>query len=163
MSTKGEFTMMASGTRLQAGSGLLPGLPGNLLLGNVKSVEVLGFIFFSSFFSHYIFTSNVRWQREKDGVCGNLKRHCVKSKSICKICHSLRFLQAGSTSCSKGRYDDPKSPELLVTHPPEVFFNDRLLKWSKCECRGFEEVKQDLPPLEVARFSDLWSCPWQSK
>ena len=46
MSTKGEFTMMASGTRLQAGSGLLPGLPGNLLLGNVKSAEILGFIFF---------------------------------------------------------------------------------------------------------------------
>ena len=60
MSTKGEFTMMASGTRLQAGSGLLPGLPGNLLLGNVKSAEILGFIFF--FFNHFSnnFTSNVR-------------------------------------------------------------------------------------------------------
>ena len=34
------------------------------------------------------------------------------------MCHSLQFLQAGNTSCSKGRYDDPKSPELLVTHPP---------------------------------------------
>ena len=34
------------------------------------------------------------------------------------VCHSLQFLQAGNTSCSAGRYDDPKSPELLVTHPP---------------------------------------------
>ena len=50
MFPKGEFTMMASGTRLQAGSGLLPGLPGNLLLGNVKSAEILGFIFFFSIF-----------------------------------------------------------------------------------------------------------------
>ena len=46
---KGEFTMMASGTRPQAGSGLLPGLPGNLLLGNVKSAEIFEFVFFSSF------------------------------------------------------------------------------------------------------------------
>ena len=51
--------MMASGTRLQAGSGLLPGLPGNLLLGNVKSAEILGFIFFFNNFSNN-FTSNVR-------------------------------------------------------------------------------------------------------
>ena len=137
--------------------------PGNLLLGNVKSAEILGFIFF--FFNIFSnnFTSNVRWQRKKDGVCGNLKRCCVNSESICKICHSHRFLQAGSTSCSKGRYDDPKSPELLVTHPPEVFLMTAFWNGSKCECGGFEEVKQDLPPLEVARFSDLWSFPWQRK
>ena len=72
-------------------------------------------------------------------------------ETICKICRSLRFLQAGSTSCSKGRYDDPKSLELLVTHPPEVFF----LIMGTNSVKQLNKNLSALPPVEVARFSDL--------